>query len=383
MHRLVLRLSPLLASLTLVFGCADDAQTESSSTGTETGTETSSSTGDGDGDPTTTGDGDGDPATGDGDGDPTTTGDGDGDPTGDGDGDPTGDGDGDPTGDGDGDPVEEGASCGTILGCFESCGNDMDCQVACLAAGSMTGQAEANALVQCITDNNCNNDNCIEQNCSGEIFACYTGDLTCAEASECGLMCADDLECQEDCYYSATGLAQAQLVELDECIQANDCGEDLGCIEDNCPGAYAGCIGGGADTLPCPIITECVLDCGGDPACELGCGPATPEAQAEADTLLECAGDNDCQDLECAEQACQDDFFACIAGEGSCADLFACVGGCAGNELCEYNCVVDAALMDQLVAGALYDCVESNNCALDDADCITNNCGGEAIACGI
>ena len=383
-----LKLSPLFLSLSLVFACGDDGSSTTGAEETATGTGETAATetgetgnsGDGDGDPAT-GDGDGDP-TGDGDGDPT--GDGDGDPTGDGDGDPTGDGDGDPTGDGDGDePPDEGLSCGSVVECAQDCGNDLDCQDACVMMASMAGAGEYDGLVQCIIDNNCNNQNCVETNCEAELFMCYSGEGTCGEALACLEVCGPDEACQADCIYSTSGLGQVQVEDLGDCIADNDCGDDQECIEDSCGPEFAGCVGGGADTLPCPIVSDCLLDCEGDPVCSLECGPASEETLAEAEAVVACGELNDCQDFDCTEQVCPDEFVACVSGEGDCPSLIECFAGCSGNELCEYNCITATEGMAQFVGFAVYECADDNDCALDDLDCIDANCPQASAACGL
>jgi hypothetical protein len=224
------------------------------------------------------------------------------------------------------------------------------------------------------------NPNCIENNCPGELYACYTGTNTCSQLSACAQMCMGDQVCEADCFFESSGLAQAQLGALQDCAGANMCMDDA-CVAENCNNELQSCVGGGSDVLPCPIIAECLIDCGGDAACEQTCVPSTPEAAMEAAALDACADMQNCNDIGCTEQACPAEWGACHSGTAVCADIWACVLGCNDAELCQFNCVFEGSFMDQVLFGALADCALMNMC--EDENCINQNCGVQALACGI
>jgi hypothetical protein len=186
--------------------------------------------------------------------------------------------------------------------------------------------------------------------------------------------------CTADCYFEATGLAQAQLESLQDCITDNNCKDDA-CIGEFCAAQASTCLGGMSDVLPCPVIAECLIECSGDPVCELSCGRATPETEAEADALATCAEAENCGDIDCTENACPAEWGACLSGEDDCATVFACLGGCAGSDICQYNCIIDGDFGAQILVGALFECIQDNMC--EDQACIDMNCGVESMACGI
>lgn len=276
---------------------------------------------------------------------------------------------------------EEGQGCGLLATCMALCPDDEpSCEQTCFDAASPMALDEYGALAQCVIDNACQDDACIEANCGGEYFACFTGAQTCGQILACAQDCLGDQTCQVGCFYEGTPLAQSQGQALQDCITLNQCRDDA-CIASQCGGELASCAGGMSDELPCPIVAECSLECGDDLECIEQCGiSASATAQAEVEPLLECAAMNQCQDFACTEQACPDAWATCVSGEASCADTLACVEGCAGAELCEYVCLSEADFMGQVLFGALAQCVADNMC--DDEACILDNCGIELQACG-
>ena len=177
-------------------------------------------------------------------------------------------------------------------------------------------------------------------------------------------------------------IAQQESLDLQSCGGDNNCQDEM-CLQDNCPLEYAGCLGGNADTLPCPVASGCLLACNGDPVCELTCGPVDMQTEGEIQDLIDCAGMNLCEDFDCTEQACPAEWSACVSGMESCADTVACVAACNGNELCTGNCVYQTTLQDLFVLQALGDCANQNDCPLGDANCLSMFCGAESMACGL
>ncbi|MFV8753811.1 hypothetical protein ACNOYE_24975 [Nannocystaceae bacterium ST9] len=277
---------------------------------------------------------------------------------------------------------DPGNACGTLLACMNLCPDDEpSCEQTCLDASSMLAIDEYDAVVQCIVDNACQDDACIDANCGAEIYACFTGALTCGELLACADTCMGADDCQVSCFYDATALAQSQGQALQDCIEANQCMDDP-CIAENCGAELQTCAGGMSDFLPCPLVADCVLQCGDDPVCVDGCQvSASPAAQAEVPPLIDCAVEQACGDLDCTEQACADEWGACFSGDLDCVDVVGCVEGCAGAELCEYVCATEASFMGQVLFGALAGCIADNMCV--DEQCIADNCGLELTACGL
>jgi hypothetical protein len=168
--------------------------------------------------------------------------------------------------------------------------------------------------------------------------------------------------------------------ELKECEIDNNCQDDS-CIGEYCNDQLQSCIGGKSDTLSCPAIGECLINCNGVAACEVTCNRASPEVEMEAEALATCAMNENCADIDCTEMVCPDEWGACFSGDLLCADLWACMLGCEGAELCEYNCITEGTFADQVVLDALMQCTTDNQCF--DQPCIDMNCAIEAMACGL
>lgn len=278
--------------------------------------------------------------------------------------------------------VDEGQACGVLLACMDLCPDDEpSCEAICLEAASMAAVDEYDAIVQCVIDNACQDEACIDANCGAQIYTCFTGDLTCGELLGCSEGCAGEETCQTSCYYDSTALAQSQGQALQTCIADNQCVDDL-CIVENCNPELQSCAGGMSDTLPCPLVADCVLQCGADVLCAEQCQiSANPAAQAEVPPLIECASQEGCTDFDCTQQACPDEWGACVSGELDCAELAGCIDGCGGAPLCEYMCVTEGSFMGQVLIGALTQCISDNQCV--DDPCIADNCGVQLMACGI
>lgn len=272
-------------------------------------------------------------------------------------------------------------ACGILLACMNICPEgELGCEQICLDAATMPAVDEYDAIAQCIVDNECQDDACIEAECDAELYACFTGNQVCGELLACADGCAD-MDCEFSCYYESTSLAQLQSKELQDCVVDNQCVDEM-CIAENCDIELLTCAGGMSDSLPCPTVAECVLDCDGDDeVCIASCQESlNPSAQAEVPPLLECVDTEDCDDIECAQQACPDEWGTCISGEAECLEFGICFDGCAGVPLCEYVCQTETTFMGQVLFFALAECIDDNEC--DDEECVTEECGIEAAACG-
>ncbi len=138
--------------------------------------------------------------------------------------------------------VYEELTCVLVLACAEPC-EDEACYEACLELGSEIGAGEAHALVLCDIENMCNGDEqCLEANCGDELFACYSGPLTCPEMIDClDFFCDPGYEgCELNCLYEGTFDDQPTFGELFECAVENGC-FDAECTNANCPDEVAAC----------------------------------------------------------------------------------------------------------------------------------------------
>lgn len=138
--------------------------------------------------------------------------------------------------------VYEELTCVLVLACAEPC-EDEACYEACLELGSEVGAGEAHALVLCDLENMCNGDEqCLEASCGDELFACYSGPLTCPEMIDClDFYCDPGYEgCELNCLYEGTFDDQPTFGELFECAVENGC-FDAECTNANCPDEVAAC----------------------------------------------------------------------------------------------------------------------------------------------
>jgi hypothetical protein len=222
---------------------------------------------------------------------------------------------------------------------------------------------------------------CVDQNCPLEAYDCYTGDGTCLDLTDCLDHCAGDEVCDAACHYDASPLAQAQIAQLEACALDNAC-DDEACLIEFCGGEYISCVGGGSDGLACVPLATCAIECGYDDLCMLGCAPPiSPEADAEAQAVIDCAEIAMCDTFNCTEELCPNQWGACVSGDQTCAQIYACVEGCQGAGLCETNCRHEGGFVEQFSLYLLATCISENAC--EDQDCIDQNCGPEAMDCGV
>lgn len=276
---------------------------------------------------------------------------------------------------------DEGLSCAYVSECVEACAGDQACADACAMEGSALALEEYTALEGCAIE--CLGDEaCILTTCVDLIVDCYTGELSCSESIDCAGMCAGDAQCTEECFATATALGQIQADNLEQCFSNSDCPpNDLPCIEQECGGPLGDCTSGTADEAHCVFITDCFGLCEGEPLCQSYCLAAGSElGSSEAEALIECAIDQGCQDEACLMVACGESFDACVSGEASCTETFACTEACEDSNQCEEGCFYDASFAAQSQYQDVIDCAVANACA--DEACVQANCGGELAACG-
>ena len=150
-----------------------------------------------------------------------------------------------------------GLSCQGFYGdCVPACPTDSSgapdqpCLQSCFDQMTTTGQAEYNALGNCLQSAGCYNMpsdeefyDCLGVNCMYEYYGCFHGDWDCAQISSCLSDCSPS---DQDCIYGCTGegTQEAQVLfwqALDECLidaccpeTVDDCNSEDGqvCIED-------------------------------------------------------------------------------------------------------------------------------------------------------
>jgi hypothetical protein len=77
-------------------------------------------------------------------------------------------------------PADHALACIAILQCATGTCTETDqaCQDACLARGTKDGQAQANALVDCVAKQACADGDCMQTKCKTELDACVTTSTT-------------------------------------------------------------------------------------------------------------------------------------------------------------------------------------------------------------
>lgn len=315
-------------------------------------------------------------------------------------------------------PAEAGGD-GTCAGYFECAGEcawaDVECYDACAAATSGEGLGQALDLTRCIDEAGCFEATswgayyaCLEGSCGAETTACYpnavpTGDAGCEGYSNCLAACPPyDEACYTECWTGASLTGSGQYYDLTMCLAEAGCDQEttssgwLACAEAACAEVSAVCFeswwpaGEGA----CTDLMACFGGCGEDEACWSDCGTATsPEGLSDYWDYAECVVDAGC-DTEttvegwytCADAACHDASAACYgpswpSGDGSCADLVACLGTCGPtDEACWADCGGAASPQGAGQYSDLWICLDESGCYDDPVEPAFSACAAES--CG-
>ena len=148
----------------------------------------------------------------------------------------------------------------------------------------------------------------------------------------------------------------------------------------------------------CIELSNCLAECQ-DPECSLGCrNAATEDATDLYDAIFVCASANDCSrpggsyDRDCMEMHCDAVQRACLGppppgppppmGNGTCAELNACLDRCTPGDLsCRDGCVAATSQLgyDQLTT--VQTCLETAGCMPGDYACLRRVCEVPLTAC--
>ena len=121
-------------------------------------------------------------------------------------------------------PAPGSLSCGGAFLCASNCGQDDGaCQQACLNGIAADQQDELDGILMCLQTNMCQDQACVDMNCSAEYSACFPeGDQSCGQVLMCIESCTDQ-NCAAECTLAANMDGQAALNTLGMCVQANSC----------------------------------------------------------------------------------------------------------------------------------------------------------------
>ena len=134
-------------------------------------------------------------------------------------------------------------------------------------------------------------DVCLEQGTAQCVKA--SGNQTCDEVFFCLISCDGDQEardiCSRDCFLDGTTEGQREVLDLIDCYEAGQCGDDLGCIDQLCGLPLAACFFETTGPDTCSEILNCTVRCGNDEVCKAACPESgKPGAQAHYATLTLC-----------------------------------------------------------------------------------------------
>jgi hypothetical protein len=228
----------------------------------------------------------------------------------------------------------------------------------CWATGVIKDQQLMGALVQCIENNHCEDNACIEERCDSELNACGVPDqMVCGDWMECLGLCEHfgyGTDCTDRCNLKATAQAAPLGAALVQCIQQSDwqplacgarngsdcelqdysdlvvkCSSELNlCLADTIDGGDSFCgelpeeasRAEGA-TLGCKSLLSCQLSLLSRPVyplCRYACWDrVTDEARQLGGALAQCIVESDCETLQsvlwpqCIETECESEYNDC------------------------------------------------------------------------
>ncbi|WP_157596200.1 hypothetical protein [Plesiocystis pacifica] len=204
-------------------------------------------------------------------------------------------------------------TCAELAVCVELCGGDEDCQASCAYESTSLAQPQLEALQACASDNDCQDQSCLEEQCPAELYTCTSGlsdDYSCPLAADCVLGCNNDPVCEINCQPIAPE-TQPELDSLVACAELNEC-DGFGCTIEFCPQEWGMCASG---DQTCVESLACLQSCYDEPLCEANCfNQAQMPDLFFLDQLLACIAVNGCEDQDCIEDQCGDALAVCEGG---------------------------------------------------------------------
>lgn len=302
-------------------------------------------------------------------------------------------------------PPPQALTCSQLNECLGDCAGDEACVEACREDSSPEAVAAFDAIIACITENECfdaqgNLDQgCYEQNCAAEAEACFgppvepRGEASCSELNDCLGFCGDDGDCQRRCVEATAPEAYDLFVAAVQCINNSGCAPDDGaCIDQVCGVAIGACLDQERPALSCPQVDRCLGRCAGDADCQAQCeaqaDPAALDAYAAIFTCIEenaCVDEAGAFDRACYDENCNAEAEACFGppavpqGDATCLELNDCLTLCQGDFECQNACVAAAAPESLDLLAAASTCINESGCETNE--CVQETCGAEIEAC--
>jgi len=115
-------------------------------------------------------------------------------------------------------------SCAETLFCASQCApTDAACQQGCINAVSAADAPILDAYGQCLQTNMCQDEACVQMNCSAQYEACIPPGMSgCGDVFMCLSTCREE-QCAFNCQIEADAEAQQLLTDLVNCMQTNNC----------------------------------------------------------------------------------------------------------------------------------------------------------------
>ena len=115
-------------------------------------------------------------------------------------------------------------SCAETVFCAIQCApTDTACQEGCINAVSAADAPILDAYGQCLQTNMCQDEACVQMNCSAQYEACIPPGMSgCGDVFMCLSTCREE-QCAFNCQIEADAEAQQLLTDLVNCMQTNNC----------------------------------------------------------------------------------------------------------------------------------------------------------------
>ncbi len=297
-----------------------------------------------------------------------------------------------------GDGVVTDLTCVDAAGCIAECDESSEnCVSDCLDATGTEALAQLDSYLRCLSENQCEDSACAQVNCGDEIRACFGNETGQPEPVDCSVLAF----CLSNCQPSDQACIQACIGQTDQATletyrALSQCNEDFGCqgnacLEQNCADEIEACFGTDEpdpeepEQLACEPLRQCLVACGDDEQCSDDCGArASQETLAIYLTFAECFQDSGCQDTQCLNERCGDEWLACRSDAVenaplTCGELTNCIAGCEGEQSCREACGRQSSADAITSYNALLACSADHQCA--DSTCLEQNCANELSAC--
>ena len=218
-------------------------------------------------------------------------------------------------------------TCEDSTQCITSCEQGAECILDCSLQSNVEVQSQIQAWNLCLITEGCTDLGC--DACPLNLCEITITPLnTCLDLLNCIGECGNDQMCTNQCTMRASPSATNLLLDLINCMQANQCGSDQTCIQDQCNTELFACATDQGTQMPtpppmttietCMDLNGCLEECpDGDTVCNQNCVSNTPQDALDLFLALdECSDEYNCaQDISCLSTNCSMQLVACVSDE--------------------------------------------------------------------